>query len=371
MYKNDVDLLQCPYCETPFRVGDVWESSRADIRYGSIWCECDEFPIVEGILYLFRPMNRTILETLRNGKFVEAFLLLSTQKRLFQPSRIWMKWGIKLIGQQRNVLELTRKIGREKAVWFLQWVMPRNLLEYYFDRDKWMDSLALAFPLGVLLATEPKQKKKIIWMDVGAGLLNYYGELQLAWPNSVIVSEDANFLNLFLSRAFYPGKHVNRICSDANFLHVVKPKTLDVLTFIDSLHCLNGTTSVLKSILEDGWLKPTSMLFVSGIPEHIYLDKSWGLFPINRKQVKKAFRALRAPTFLDNKSLAAGMSAGVVDVKKVQQQLNNKSFRYSFFWSKKVKLPAKITMEFLPAELIAKAVRVWEMPKKTWQNRAY
>lgn len=371
MIKSDIEELQCPFCTTPFQLGDVWRAQGKEIEYGSLYCSCDEFPIVAGILYLFRPLNRTLLEYLRNNGFAEAFVLCCTQKKALQPENFWMMPVVNLLSKRKDLIGDARKLGKDNISFLLGFVISRHLMKYYFEREKWKDSLTLAFPLAVLLSRPNTKKQKLIWFDLGAGVVNYYLQLQAVWPALTFISEDSSFLNLFLSRAFYPGKRVCRVCSDANVFPVVRPKRADIVTFIDSLDSLSSTTAVLRQVLEKGWLKPNGILFVSGLQEHLYVDKRWGLFPVPKKSVESIFTGKNVPAYFDTNALSASIVAGEVSLKKVRLSSDPSRFRYSFFWSQKVKLPEKLLTHFLPQITREKATSIWENPVRSWQNRAY
>jgi len=64
-------------------------------------------------------------------------------------------------------------------------------------------------------------------------------------------------------------------------------------------------------------------------------------------------------------------SLGEVVLKKVLLSTKPSRFRYSFFWSDKVKMPPTLSTLFLPQALREKASLIWENPVVTWRNRAY
>ena len=283
-----------------------------------------------------------------------------------------MRPVVRLIAAQSDLVTAARQLGKENITRLLSFVTSKHLIKYYFEREMWKDSLTLALPVAVLLSQHKDKKKKTVWFDVGAGVVNYYGQLQQVWPGLVLISEDSSFINMFLSRAFYPGKRVSRICADANILPVIRARHADIVTFIDSLDSLSSTTAVLRQVLEKGWLKANSMLFVSGLQEHLYVDKKWGLFPVPKKTVEQLFRQKkRSPIYLDTNALSDSIVAGEITLKKILLSAKPSRFRYSFFWSEQLTLPEVMTTHFLSKVTRSTAKLIWEKPAKVWQCRAY
>lgn len=379
MTVKDSELLQCPFCLAPFKVGSVWQRKGQEITFGTLYCACDEYPIVNGILYLFRPLNRSIIELLRKKMFAEATTLCFSQRRKFQIDQPWMKAVFASPLRKFFEPENLRRVGKESVIFVVGLFTPRHLLSYYFNRSRWQESLTLVFPLAVLLAKQSKKSRKkvntsrqpLYWLDVGAGIVNYYDEMSGAWPGLKMVSCDSSFVNLFLSAAFFPGKKVVRVCADANFLHFVRPKKLDVVTFIDSLDSLSSTLQVVRQVVQKGWLKNTGLLFASSLAEHLYFEKSWGLFPLPRKLLLSALAGLAKPTFFDNRLLSQSLVSGSVHLSDVKISNKISAARYSMLWSEKLTIPKEVSSAFLPAQVRQNATLFWETTPPTWHNRAY
>ncbi|MBW7955182.1 hypothetical protein H3C66_00450 [Patescibacteria group bacterium] len=378
MQHKQVSLLQCPYCLKSFSVAEVWQKAGQDIRFGSLYCLCDEFPVIEGILYLFKPTHRLLLDLLRARKFTEATLLCISQKRLLRSNMPWMKFGgMKLMSWLLDPSFLKR-IGQRNVIRLLSHLMPKHLLEYYFTRGKWKDSFLIGVPLAILLEREKKQKvtsKSLYWFDIGSGIVNYFAEIQAARKNIQIISLDAGFSNLFLSQIFYPGQDVIRICGDAHFIQLVRPQTIDVVSIIDTLQCLSAPVPFLTELLDPLWLKKDAQVFVSGLPEHLYLDRDWGIFPTPRSIIQQYF-SLRGgkkvePVFLNNEALSAAFCEGTVELKKVILTTKQRTFRYSFWWSQTQRLPKQLSSMFFSQAQRENATLSWETSQRKWTNRAY
>jgi hypothetical protein len=372
MNSKDLQFLLCPYCASPFRKGNVWKTEKEQWRYASVVCECDEFPIVEGILYLHKPRHREVLDYLRTQQFPAALIICLTQKGKLHPKKLWMKYGGLQLAEFLLDKNFLRKLGKD---WFTQFLSPfvaPHLLRYYFTRDASMDALLLAFPLG-LFEQKKKVQKSLVWLDVGSGIFNMFSVFQSVSKSLKILSLEYDFFNLFVSAVFYPAEDFVAICGDGHFPQVTKAKHVDIVSYNDSLQCLKAPVPVVRQLTSQHWLKDESVVFFSGLAEHLFLPRDYDIFPIQRSSLIAAFP--NAPIFLDNELLSQQIVQGKVDLKKISLAKSSKKsadfFRYSVLWSKKKTYPSQLSFEFLPKEIRNKAQEVWSEHPIIWKNKAY
>ncbi len=371
MTDKTIQLLQCPYCHTPFRKGFSWKNVQQQGQYGSVICGCDEFPVVADILFLHRPRHRAVLECIRRDQLTEALLMCLTDKPKLHPTKLWMKLGGIRFAQHVLRKDFLRKLGKGRLVQLLSPFLPIHLLRYYFTRDQWMDSLLLTFPLGAL-STAKRKQKNLYWLDVGSGIFNFYQEIQTLAPGLHIISLESDFFNIFISAVFYPGGKVTRVCGDGHFVQVVCPKTLDVVTVIDALQHHQVPLLVVKQLTEKGWLKKEHLVFFSNLPEHLYLPKEWTVFPIPRKILQSTFPT--QPLFLNNELLAKQVREGEVNVEQVllkRRKMQQDIFRYAVLWQAPKINTSTISFTFLPKQMRETAVKVWTDHPITWGNSVY
>ncbi len=65
MKARQYSSLRCPFCENSFVAIDAikyWTDLNQDVRYGVIRCDCDSFPIIEGIVVLRRGLTSCVKE---------------------------------------------------------------------------------------------------------------------------------------------------------------------------------------------------------------------------------------------------------------------------------------------------------------------
>ncbi|HJH27789.1 MAG TPA: hypothetical protein C5S37_13735, partial [Methanophagales archaeon] len=69
-------LMKCPYCGTDFEIDEVYSENEERVMNGCIKCECNEYPILEGILILKNtPAKEYIIEYLKKGEIEKAVAL--------------------------------------------------------------------------------------------------------------------------------------------------------------------------------------------------------------------------------------------------------------------------------------------------------
>ena len=76
MKQELLELMKCPYCGTDFGIVEVYNERREEIINGYVKCECEEYPILEGILILKNtPLRYCIMEYLKKGDIKKAITL--------------------------------------------------------------------------------------------------------------------------------------------------------------------------------------------------------------------------------------------------------------------------------------------------------
>src|SRR5574340_1573165 len=75
MRKSLPAMLRCPLCGADLRIGNVYEETADALIHGSLNCECDTYPVCQGILILKNsPVKKYMLQFLEQGAFQEAAL---------------------------------------------------------------------------------------------------------------------------------------------------------------------------------------------------------------------------------------------------------------------------------------------------------
>jgi hypothetical protein len=168
---------------------------------------------------------------------------------------------------------------------------------------------------------------------------------------------------MYLSHLFFPQKNVTYICSDFSLGLHFYPKTLDIITFIDSFPFIEKQKSSLN--LAVSLIKKNGLLFISSMVEHIYLNDFANIFPLSPGLISGY---LPSPCQIFDE---VKLCQKLFQKQSLQQSLLSSSltpkFRYSLVWPIQI-LSDKI---FMPPSLINNKYTQWINPNICWKNRVY
>ncbi len=125
MLREDCALLRCPYCGSGFRIHSVMKGTKKTVEYGTLVCACDEFPVVEGIVYLLRDRAKYIVQFLQEN----------------QPEQA-LQWAMFQSGIARRVLP-SRLIRRLRLSGVNRFLKPIHDVSYYENRLNEPESLLI------------------------------------------------------------------------------------------------------------------------------------------------------------------------------------------------------------------------------------
>jgi len=351
MTNKQLSYLICPYCNSQFHVNKSFIKKQNNIIFGTVYCNCDEFPVVDGILYLHKSRIKAIVDSLNKHKFHRAVAIalgLSRKKTFI----------FDLFTQYNKIFNrLPNNFINRVLISFL-FNIPPNQFKYYFSRHQEIESLLFFLPLTFKTVTDDS-----LWLDVGSGITNYYHHLYRLYPKLNIISLENIFNNMYLSHLFFPQKNVTYICSDFSLGLHLYPKTLDIITFIDSFPFIEKQKSSLN--LAVSLLKKNGLFFISSMVEHIYLNDFANIFPLSLRLISDY---LPSPCQIFDE---VKLCQKLFQKQPLQQSLINSSFapkfRYSLVWPTQI-LSDKI---FMPPSLVGNKYTQWINPSICWKNRVY
>lgn len=200
--------LQCPYCQEKLEVADIFASSAQDnhIQYGVLRCLCDEYPIVEGIIYLKKDgaqTNQQAVAHLRHNQWQEAFSCLIAERKK-------IKWLYLLLYRIPAHSFLGQRLTLNRLLKMMYWLVDagsRAWYRYLTTRQNRVTFLMTLAPLA--LAPSPHTL-----VDAGCGL-GYFLRYADQWTRPRhLVGLDIAFSFLYLARRFVVPSRTYLLCCD-------------------------------------------------------------------------------------------------------------------------------------------------------------
>lgn len=356
---SHLKLLRCPYCEHAFSVHHVFIQDNESIMIGSVFCACEEFPILQGILFLHKSRASYILNMLRKHDFTGALSIALDVNRLTLGLADLFGLPLVDITSVKN-----RDVSRSTLRWMWKFVFrqPPGDFDYYMHRDRLMPSLLSFFPLGYI-----SKNKKITWLDIGPGIFTHYSSILKDFPNITFVSVETSFLYQYLSTKIFPSQNTVRICADAAYGSFLKHQSVDLATFLDSLYCLPLQKAAIRSIVSHD-LNKNGFIFASGLFEHAYFPLlHTPYYPISRQRLADIFRS--NVQYFDNEKLSLCLKNRSLKIAGTTIQKHMTFFRYCALWPKTIILkPWNYRIENTVA---SKSTRLMTKPVSIWHNAVY
>lgn len=195
------EALQCPYCRTPFT-----EEKKNSLRhgYGVVYCACDRFPILSGILYCRKDdtlLHRKLITLIEQKKYKRAIWVALSQE---QRSHRILTLGAFLL--QYQGFQIDRKIFLQ----ILRIVGPsRSWFEYLLRRD------SSTMPTAVKVL-EPSLPGDGLIVDIGCGWGDLISSLRKlpTHKNTHVIGIDKSMFSLIAAQIFNKDEHVQYVCAD-------------------------------------------------------------------------------------------------------------------------------------------------------------
>lgn len=224
-------LLTCPYCQNSLSFKSLKSQRPTDKEsWGIAKCSCDEYPIIEGILFLQKNdqlTNRRAVSLLKQGKELRAVwecLSVNSAKthRLIVSCAYLSEKYLRLTPPVHFLLKTLMIVGPSRA-WF----------DYLLNREKRGD-----IHLATKLVQERKKSNGLI-VDVGFGTGNFYRLLtkKSQYPFGEYIGIDKSFLSLLIARVYIKKNNLLLVCCDVDCGIPVKKNTLSHVLFLDTF-CL-------------------------------------------------------------------------------------------------------------------------------------
>ena len=249
MKRSFIELLRCPYCGSIFELSEVIEANGSEIVTGCLKCECNSFPILEGIPIIFNnSVNKYISKCLINGDIKTAFALA-------------------INGYSNDICRVADFISsRPSRSFFKELIIKtfsylyKDKYEFYFDDSKYFwdilgpglyeDYLRHRFSCQTFWTLYPFipiiQKKKQLILDLCCGC----GHASFVISNYVnpdeLVCVDADFRNLYLAKKYFSkGEFIN---INANEQLPFKNHIFSSVIMMDAFHYIRAKSLLSKEL---------------------------------------------------------------------------------------------------------------------------
>lgn len=263
---SDFRFIVCPYCSRSVKPHTILLRKNKRIIYGIAQCGCDQYPIIDEILILKKPVNREVLNDLRGHRFIQA-------RNHLMDIRFGYNRFLKMLASG-TVLDRIYRFAVSRPlmndVGYQGVLLPLTLFPQSREWGRYLMRLPTApesrIPQWIIAHT--KRAETVI--DVGCGVTPYAVRGAIKRVPSLI-GIDTNFALLFLSKTFFRNAHQSLICSDLSHGFPIRPGVAD---FTFSLNCftyLYSQKRTLHAMMRS--LKPGGMVFIGDL--HVSVDKSW------------------------------------------------------------------------------------------------
>lgn len=352
MKSDTLQHLQCPYCHHSFAWQTQLQMNKDSVEFGSVVCQCEEFPVIRGILYLHRENTKKLLSLVREKQFHKATMEALIGQAAFLQRNIIKRVLPKFLLEEN--FYRTRPLTSLKP--WLQLFMTSQEAHYYAHRQREKESLFFFLPIGLT-----QKKKKATWVNYASGLHTYHSWIPKNF--STIISVEYSFLLTFFSKIYFDDPRTLYVCGDiTSGIYTAQPA--DVITVMDAFLAIARQRQLVETVTSSHALKKNGTLFISTIPEHAYLENPHYIYPIHHNLLQTFFPS--EPLFMNDSQLLKQLNNKTLDIRKIKNL--EKTFRYSLLWPQ----PKTDTISLhIPEELLENAQQSWEKAEKTWENAIY
>ena len=242
-----LELIRCPYCGTDFKIGEIYSENEEEIINGYIKCECNEYPILEGILILKNtPTKKHIINYLKKKAITKAIALS------FGP-------GINDICRAIDIIEPNPcgKIFKKSLLGFVNYFSKKRYGRYsnknlsfcdvlgsgpsdaYFKHRFSTQTFWLTYPFIPLLR---KKQKRILDVCCGAGHVSFVISKYVN-PDELICV-DGDFKSLYLAKKYFSNAEFINI--DANYQLPFKDGTFSSILMPDAFQYIDARVLLAK-----------------------------------------------------------------------------------------------------------------------------
>ncbi len=246
MNSEILNLMKCPFCGSNFEIASVLEEKQNHIHYGRILCNCDEYPIIDGILYLKKDKIKPyVLQKLNLNRLKEASAIahLRHAEDIYKIVDFFeLKRHLGFVGKlllrysQNSASKIYKKYSDER----LAFLDLESEFDHYFRYRFSSETLWTLYSFIPLLK---RKNARILDMSCGVGYASF---LISSFTNpSQLFSLDRSFSCLYLLKKYF-AKNAECICLDGNYPLPFKDEIFSSVLMMDALHYIDARAMLAK-----------------------------------------------------------------------------------------------------------------------------
>lgn len=314
MKRGMLELMSCPGCGSSLEAREVYEERDGEIVFGIVACQCQEYPVLEGILSVKPNIEKDPLITLlRKGERERAVAIaLSRQsQRLITQAARWPArgtWGrlYSMILSSAAYQLAQRSYARyNRGLPFLELLGDTPPSHAYLKHRFSSESIWSLIALAPLL----RQRNRLI-LDLGCGAGHSSFIISRYVNPTQLVCADVRFWLLYLAKK-YMAPEASFIELDANYPLPLRDSSLDCVVGIDILHYVYARTALAKEL--ERVLSPQGIMFMLHV--HNSLRENFGAGrALPPSSWLALFESLPVRAFTEGSLIRKFMHTGIVDL---------------------------------------------------------
>ena len=243
-------MLCCPLCGAEMKIREVYDETPEMLIQGCLQCECDTFPVCEGILILKdSPVKKYVLRFLKESAFQKAALYAMAN---YADDACRLLHFLEAFPGGRQLSKI--------SLWLLTAYFDR-LYKRVFDKEiSYLDLLGEGayhqylkhrfssqtfWSLYPFLPLIREHGERILEVCCGSGHASFVLSRHIS-PDK-LVAVDGNFWNLFLTAKYF--SRADLIQADMNAGLPFKDQQFSTVLMMDSLHYIDARALLAREIV--------------------------------------------------------------------------------------------------------------------------
>lgn len=327
MQIDHISLLQCPYCHTELKVDFVLPNRSG---YATLHCDCDTYPVIEGIVYLRKnaaQLGQHAVELLRTGRSYEALSILFSEERKLTRFlyTVLLRFPLSLRGFIRS--------------WKLLVPGSKAWQNYLLYREKRVSFILSAATLSFI------QDDDVV-TDIGCGTGHFLNKAAQIHPSSQLIGIDGSFPLLYLAKRFFLKKYLDRcllVCADIDSGIPLKDEISTSVFCNDAFMYFHRKKHVAQEMLRV--MRTKGRLFITHLHHRQAQNLGQG-YGMSVQDVRTLLPELRGFIASDRSLFHTLLDKHTLTYRSLSAELREEDFYNSFsiIWMKDKKMMIKIKL---------------------------